>query len=663
MNSVQSIQDSIQDRYNQNIEFFRKSIPGLISAIESTQENLSLKFDPHSKQLFKEVDGESFYPTPPIDYAMGEVKSYYEMIESNHYAPKPSDLMVAHVIKKNPFLNTLQVYANSLRQAQGTIKPHYKDIVIFGCGLGHHIEMLLNKRDFNSYTIIEKNINNFKESLYCVNWGNILNELPNNKYVSFIIKSRTESHEDFERRIQYQIQESFPSSITSTLIYNHRTLDDYKNEKQVITDILDYGKIAYEKLAPDAHRLLNLNHNAQQDIPVINLQKTKFNHRDTPIAIIGAGPSLDMYLPLIKEKQDAIYIVSCGSSLGSLLKNGITPDFHFELEYQNLANELIKYTHDNYSFKGITFISSLEAHPKLYSYFDAAYSVIPETTELYENIESQYILSRGGITCTNGAAALFSQISSSDILLVGLDFAHTKGSHHAKDNITNVENLPGNLKRLEEDGKTLLRRGTFTIKDVYGNDVNTTPSLNSARLLMETLAESRNNTFINFSYGADIPHTHHHDTGKAEEYLTKINTKKPEFILKNSTLDSQAIHGLTEHTFRISFSVSDQVLNTIKGHANDSPLELCQRITSIYKSIKQQTGESKRGQFRSIMSINRLPLLLIFNIANYTTDEYRKEAIDTWIEDYTSYIDYVKNVIYKYINSKDYYVEEDWNEE
>jgi len=664
MNQAEDIQRTIQERFSRNLDFLNSYIPGLIKLIEEKNDDLSLKLDPVSGQLYKEKDDKPYYNDLPVKQAIEEVKNFYQTMVKNNYAPAPSSLMVSHVIKKNAFLRTLEAYAHSLRKQKGiNVKPAYADVAIFGIGMGHHVEILMNKADFNSYVIIEKDIRKFKESLYTVNWFSILTNLPPNKYVSFIIKGSSESNQNFHQRIQYQFQELFPSSTTSTIIYNHATEDDYEDEKKVIADIMDYGRVSYERLAPDAHRLFNLNHNSEKNIPIIDLKETKLCSKKTPIAIVGAGPSLDIYLDTLRLNKEKIIIVSCGSSLRSLLENGIYPDFHFELEYQNLADDLVKYTSQNFDISSINFIGSLEAHPNLFDYFNNRFATIPQTTELSENVPNELILERGGITCTNGAAALFTNISTSDIYLVGLDFAHTNGMHHARDNITNQRDLPKNLERLENDGKTLLNRGSFIVEDVFGNAVKTTPSLNSARLLMETLAASCENEILNCSHGAKIPGTTFLPLDKFTETLNNLESNQKKFNIISRSISPERIHSLTKQTFDITFNVSEQITQIVRDGKLKSAKDFCHDIISLYKSIRKTTGEKRLGQFRSIMSVNRLPTLLLFNVINYAKEEDIESILKTWLDDYEDYINFIKDILYSHISSGNYWIDKDWSED
>ena len=75
-----------------------------------------------------------------------------------------------------------------------------------------------------------------------------------------------------------------------------------------------------------SHTAHNLKNNIKLFKPYPNTKKMP------PAFIVGNGPSLDELLPMIKQHKDDAVIFSCGTTLGSLYKAGIKPDFHVEME-------------------------------------------------------------------------------------------------------------------------------------------------------------------------------------------------------------------------------------------------------------------------------------------------------------------------------------------
>ena len=56
---------------------------------------------------------------------------------------------------------------------------------------------------------------------------------------------------------------------------------------------------------------------------------------DKPILIVGAGPSLEQNIEVIKKNIDNFFVVSSDTSLKILLTHKITPDLVFSFDAQN----------------------------------------------------------------------------------------------------------------------------------------------------------------------------------------------------------------------------------------------------------------------------------------------------------------------------------------
>jgi hypothetical protein len=649
----------LEERFKLNTQFFKESMPLVYPLIEKGKPELTL--DPTTGRIEKYEDGKNIYGRDSLLYAQEEVKHFENLVKNSDYRLKPTSIVLAHLIQPEPFRKTVEAYAKSYVLNQPS-RPHYMNLAIFGIGLGYHIEILCNQNKHQHITIIENDVNNFVASLYTINWYSLVKELHQGQFLSFVIKDPDESIDEFNDKVRFQFSKLFPSNYNSNLIYNHlqeKTEPTYKDIKKIILDFSKFSYIAFERLGPDCQRLMNANENCTRKKPMINLQKTKIAKENTKIAIIGAGPSLDDYIEELREHRDKFIIISCGSSLESLLINRIKPDYHFELEFLNLATDLIKHTSKKYDLSEIDLICSFEANPGISEYFRNTYQFVQETNELVSNVGREYVLHYGGLTCTNGASALFSRICDNDIYFFGLDFAHTHGAHHAKDNITNQSNLSNDLKSLEDFGKILNKRGIEVTKSVYGEDINTSNTLNSARLLIERLIINNKNKYYNCSNGAKIDGTIHIEKGKIRESFKGSYESNNKVIFNTDVFDTENINSISFAILKSSFNVAEQVLDIVKDFENTSPNDACIRIHNLVGSITKETI-NQTGQYRSIMSIIRLPIILLFQSINFSNENDYNNILINWIKDYTSYIKFIKTKLLPPFEKKDFHIKEDW---
>jgi hypothetical protein len=90
-------------------------------------------------------------------------------------------------------------------------------------------------------------------------------------------------------------------------------------------------------------------------------------------------------------------------------------------------------------------------------------------------------------------------------------------------------------------------------------------------------------------------------------------------------------------------------------------IDFSKLVISILESITLDFSNDQ-AQLRNLMSFNTLPLLSLFVIANYTDDSYRLDIIQTWLNDYTSYIESIKKTINSHLIKNEYPSTEDWIE-
>ncbi len=158
----------------------------------------------------------------------------------------------------------------------------------------------------------------------------------------------------------------------------------------------------------------------------------KDSFKDFPAIIVSAGPSLNKNIEALKNVKDKAVIFCVGTALGTLYKNGITPDFLNVIERVNTSH------HYNLPFaKDISFISEQFSEP---SYLDIPFKDYFLTNSL-ENDDSKWFLEKAEQDFvpfeTKGTVsyhALYSAyyLGCNPIILIGQDLAYSNGSCYSK---------------------------------------------------------------------------------------------------------------------------------------------------------------------------------------------------------------------------------------
>jgi len=161
-----------------------------------------------------------------------------------------------------------------------------------------------------------------------------------------------------------------------------------------------------------------------------------YKFSNAPVVIASGGPSLTKQLPLVKKIRDYIILIASGSTVNTLLKANIEPDYVVSIDSQE-AN----YNHfKDAKLTNARFIYSMYSHYKIREKFtnEAYYFLSKGDPNLLEHFKSvvhdNVIVLDGGGSVANFAFSIANYITSGPIALIGQDLAYTNRQSHAINN-------------------------------------------------------------------------------------------------------------------------------------------------------------------------------------------------------------------------------------
>jgi hypothetical protein len=243
-----------------------------------------------------------------------------------------------------------------------------------------------------------------------------------------------------------------------------------------------------------------------QSTPIHHYRSTNLN---VPALVVSGGPSLDSNIKDMlnhKDQLDQYFIITGSRTAEALTKNGILPDmivsvdpvdanFDMMKNCLNLEAPLAFYEYSNRylvgNYKGDKIFISL---------------LLSQTVKGFEKYQGVYC----GGSVAHACIDIANMMGCSPIIFLGQDLAYTYNKHHADSAVFEYD-------------KSLLYGATTIVKDVYGNPVGTTITLDHYRRRLEhyiaIYKDQKRIRFINCSYGADIngaPHKELSDVFKEE---------------------------------------------------------------------------------------------------------------------------------------------------
>lgn len=212
-----------------------------------------------------------------------------------------------------------------------------------------------------------------------------------------------------------------------------------------------------------------------------SLNKLK-KYYDCPIVIASGGPSLIQQLPLLQKVRDNVILIAAGSTINTLLKYQIEPDYVISIDGSE-ANYTNHFKHLDLERTQLFFSST--SHYKIQKHYKNVQFAFLDTREekLHKYLSEIYDLELpqilGGGSVANFSLSIGRFLTTGPIALIGQDLAYTNGQTHAEGN--------KNFKQANAD--FLKRQDAFEIEGYYEDKVLTDFSLFSMKESFEEIMQ------------------------------------------------------------------------------------------------------------------------------------------------------------------------------
>ena len=218
-----------------------------------------------------------------------------------------------------------------------------------------------------------------------------------------------------------------------------------------------------------------------------------------PLFLVGSGPSLDRDLPHIARCRDHAMVVSCGTALRVLLRNGIRPDFHCEVERVPAAAALLAEVAAEHPLDGIVLIAASTAHPQSCALFDEVWMYWRAALGPARIVNPGVVpLRHADPLVTNAALESAAVLGFREVYLFGCDLAlGSAGSHHARDSAYH----DADKAHLDADYRASAQR---LVPGNFGGQVTTLWAYDLARRMLGVTARRHRLSLVNCSQGARI---------------------------------------------------------------------------------------------------------------------------------------------------------------
>ena len=420
-----------------NLEVLKKYFPNLYDEfVDYTPKNWEPLVVSNGEVSVSHNQTDSLFSTFPQNDAATSYRAFTKK-------PNKDGLLLSYKGKKlKGYLHYQLVEAcenviKDVTEVQSELPEKVRSLIMFGVGSGYSLASLIENHDVEMLFICEPNKDFFYASLYAVDWHNIIKSFDEGKKRLYL--NIGDDGSNLTNDLLVQFQSVGPYVLANTYFYqtyvNEKLTDSVAQLREQLLVMIAMGDYFDNAKYGIAHTRWAL----ESDVPFLlsNSKDRLLPHiREIPVFIVGNGPSLDGLLDVLKEHGDKALIISCGTALQALHKNGIKPDFHTEIETNRSTFDWITRIDDEEYLKAITLLSCNGMHPDAATLFGRTLLAFKQgeasTVSISELNKDQpfTLLNFAYPTVTNFAADFFTAAGFNQIYLFGTDMGFVSDSYH-----------------------------------------------------------------------------------------------------------------------------------------------------------------------------------------------------------------------------------------
>ena len=369
-------------------------------------------------------------------------------------------------------------------------------LVVFGLGLGHHLEELAGRCDARWLILVEPIAGFFEQSLRVVDWPRLVHLFETRGGGVHIV-----TEIDPGAIAASVVREMAGHGIAfadGSWIFTHYPLWAFAEARKRLHEAIEFAFINRGFFEDELRMMENA---------VANFCGHSFHllegkprlHRPEMAVIVGAGPSLDEALPTLHRIRDQVLLFSCGTALRPLLRNGLVPDFHCELENIPEVADVIGETAGYGDLRRVTLIASATVDPRVPAFFGDAIFFFRDAVSSTEILGTRYLILPGcAPTCVNLGLAAALYMGLTELALFGADCGiRVGGKIHAEGTIYRDLGMWQDRDRGREH--------PIELEGNFGGVIHTDWVYDACRLMLSGAIRAHRVNVVNCSDGALIP--------------------------------------------------------------------------------------------------------------------------------------------------------------
>jgi hypothetical protein len=535
--------EQLSPLFQRNRDIFETRYPDIWRHLDSIGSPVAALVEKDGSAVNLDLGGGMLYPLPAPEWAEKQLQSFRQYPERISFS-NPSHCNLSAISLK--LLNSLIAYSRNnglagVMDGMPVVDVGY--LFVFGIGLGHHIPQLVEETPAKHIVLIEPVTEFLFHALSAIDWGEVFAAAERRGIVFHFVLAK--DPDKISAAVEGIVSTEGNIFLNGSYFCPHYYSWTLKETLVILKERLKNHYISSGFIEDEIEMVRNCVQNLER-WPFHLIESRPFREQNLPVFILGAGPSIDKDFPEIRKLRDRVIVISCGTALGILLKNGIRPDIHCELERGELTYTILSGVRDEYGFDGITLIASTTVDPRVSGLFDKRWYYFRaglSSTTLFRS-EGTPLYGADPLVC-NTAFSAAAHLGFTQVYLFGVDLAQKQtGLHHAKDSVYFKEEHTD----LDE---SYVKRFDRKVPGNFGGTVETFWAFDMGRQMLSQVQRIRQTNLVNCSDGAKIygakPKVAASVTlpdvlPRREVVLARVEAQMPAFeageILRNVDLDA-----------------------------------------------------------------------------------------------------------------------------
>lgn len=244
-------------------------------------------------------------------------------------------------------------------------------LIVFGVGMGMHLETLAAEMAPTVMVVLEPDLDLLRLSLDHCDWTRIADALEARGGRLIVL---TESEPDaLALSLREELRAANPCALDGFAYFVHTTSPLFQSVMKAMGDHKNFGALFFRHLGflyDESIMLSNAYRNLSTGKATLYRQPADARS-DWPVLLVGAGPSLDAEMETIKRLAERAVVISCGTALRPLLKNGVAPDFHAEIENINVEQPIAQAASE-FGLSAVTLVAAATVQTTVPAFFGRA---------------------------------------------------------------------------------------------------------------------------------------------------------------------------------------------------------------------------------------------------------------------------------------------------